>query len=97
MTSDLHNPFIASDNVNNKAGGEFDDFPLFDDDTSQPLEPFPRIMHDGKEGWEFFIRHPPKKKMTSQRYVTLCYSQKYLYGLYLTEQGDLKQKRTGGK
>jgi len=54
--------------MNNKAGGEFDDFPLFDDDTSQPLEPFPRIMHDGKEGWEFFIRHPPKKKMTSQRF-----------------------------
>ena len=69
MTTDLHNPFIASDSVNNKAGGEFDDFPLFEEDTTQPLEPFPRITHDGKDGWEFFIRHPPKKKLTAQRYL----------------------------
>ena len=77
MTNDIHNPFIASDAVNSKARGEFDDFPLFDEDTTQPLEPFPRINHDGKDGWEFFIRHPPKKKLTAQRYEIIRKAQPF--------------------
>jgi hypothetical protein len=47
-------------------GESSDDGPLFDDDTSQPLETFPRLSYDG-EGWEMYIRHPPKKKLTSHR------------------------------
>ncbi|CAB4064063.1 STON1_2 [Lepeophtheirus salmonis] len=38
-----------------------EDEPLFDDDTSQPLEPFPRLDYSA-DGWEMFLRHPPKKK-----------------------------------
>jgi hypothetical protein len=66
------NPFlsmVAAENSAQKYSGDgdsSDDGPLFDDDTSQPLEPFPRLSYDG-EGWEMFIRHPPKKKLTSHR------------------------------
>ena len=70
------NPFlsmVAAENSGPKysggggGDGEYgDDGPLFDDDTSQPLEMFPRLSYDG-EGWEMFIRHPPKKKLTSHR------------------------------
>ncbi|XP_030763602.1 LOW QUALITY PROTEIN: protein stoned-B-like [Sitophilus oryzae] len=41
--------------------------PLFDDDTSQPLEDFPRIKYNG-EGWEMHLRQPNKKKITGQRF-----------------------------
>ncbi|CAH2011654.1 unnamed protein product [Acanthoscelides obtectus] len=41
--------------------------PLFDDDTSVPLEPFPRIDWSG-EGWEMHLRQPNKKKITGQRF-----------------------------
>ena len=67
------NPFLsmvaAETNAQSHGGdGEAsDDGPLFDDDTSQPLEPFPRLTYDG-EGWEMYIRSPPKKKLTSHRY-----------------------------
>lgn len=40
--------------------------PLFDEDMSQPLEPFPRV-HCDKEGWEMHLRQPNKKKITGQR------------------------------
>lgn len=40
--------------------------PLFDEDVSQPLEPFPRIHYTGF-GWEMQLRHPNKKKITGQR------------------------------
>uniref|UniRef100_T1KGR5 MHD domain-containing protein n=1 Tax=Tetranychus urticae TaxID=32264 RepID=T1KGR5_TETUR len=40
--------------------------PLFDDDTSQPLEDFPP-RYDGN-GWEMYLRHPAKKKLTGNRY-----------------------------
>ena len=58
------NPFLAptGDQEN-----DLEDGPLFDDDTSQPLEAFPRV-NDVVEGWEMYIRHPPKKKMTAQRF-----------------------------
>lgn len=42
--------------------------PLFDEDVSQPLEPFPRIHYTGF-GWEMQLRHPNKKKITGQRWV----------------------------
>lgn len=41
--------------------------PLFDEDTSQPLEEFPRINYEGP-GWEVQLRQPNKKKITGQRY-----------------------------
>ena len=74
------NPFmsiVAAENSGPKYGGgdgEYgDDGPLFDDDTSQPLEMFPRLSYDG-EGWEMFIRHPPKKKLTSHRLEQFLFS-----------------------
>lgn len=40
--------------------------PLYDEDTSQPLEEFPaRYLGDG---WEMMLRHPAKKKLTANRY-----------------------------
>ncbi len=62
---DEANPFAAEAAAASKQEGEGDS-PLFDDDTSKPLEPFPRINIQ-PDGWEFFIRHPPKKKLTAQR------------------------------
>ncbi|KAL1506697.1 hypothetical protein ABEB36_006013 [Hypothenemus hampei] len=41
--------------------------PLFDEDTSQPLEDFPRVNYTG-EGWEMQLRQPNKKKITGQRF-----------------------------
>ncbi|CAG7717623.1 unnamed protein product, partial [Allacma fusca] len=41
--------------------------PLFEEDTSQPLEDFPRTKFDG-DGWEMHMRHPNKKKITGQRF-----------------------------
>ncbi|CAG9762427.1 unnamed protein product [Ceutorhynchus assimilis] len=51
--------------------------PLYDEDTSQPLEEFPRIVYTG-EGWEMLLRQPNKKKITGQRFwkkifVKLCH------------------------
>ncbi|XP_077522559.1 stoned B [Amblyomma americanum] len=40
--------------------------PLFDEDTSQPLEEF-RPKFEG-DGWEMMLRHPNKKKITGNRY-----------------------------
>ena len=67
---DMNNPFLATGNevpFSQQTNPEADlDSPLFDDDTSHPLEPFPRLTCDA-DGWEMFIRHPPKKKLTAQR------------------------------
>lgn len=41
--------------------------PLFDDDVSQPLEPFPRTIF-ASDGWEMHLRQPNKKKITGQRF-----------------------------
>ncbi|KAH0820054.1 hypothetical protein GEV33_002737 [Tenebrio molitor] len=41
--------------------------PLYDEDMSQPLEPFPRMNYAG-EGWEMHLRQPNKKKITGQRF-----------------------------
>ncbi|KAL1435018.1 hypothetical protein MTO96_001567 [Rhipicephalus appendiculatus] len=41
--------------------------PLFDEDTSQPLEEF-RPKFEGDGGWEMMLRHPNKKKITGNRY-----------------------------
>ena len=74
MEADLNNPFKAEEagfpgpgKKKKNADGTTPETPLFDDDTSKPLEPFPRINKE-VDGWEMFIRHPPKKKMTSQRF-----------------------------
>lgn len=40
--------------------------PLFDEDMSLPLEDFP-AKYDG-DGWEMYIRHPAKKKLTANRF-----------------------------
>lgn len=73
---DMNNPFLASGNevpFSQQTDPKADelDSPLFDDDTTQPLEPFPRLQCD-VDGWEMFIRHPPKKKLTAQRYIIRC-------------------------
>ena len=71
LEADLNNPFLneAKKNSSTEDGEEV----LFDDDTSKPLEPFPRVGAK-PDGWEFYIRHPPKKKglSTTQRHV--CFS-----------------------
>jgi hypothetical protein len=74
MEADLNNPFKADDTGmpgpgkrKKNADGTTPETPLFDDDTSRPLEAFPRI-HKQVDGWEMFIRHPPKKKITAQRF-----------------------------
>ncbi|KAF0308192.1 Protein stoned-B [Amphibalanus amphitrite] len=41
--------------------------PLFDEDTSQPLEPFPRTTWDKAE-FDMYLRQPNKKKITGQRF-----------------------------
>ncbi|KAL9696302.1 hypothetical protein quinque_015587 [Culex quinquefasciatus] len=41
--------------------------PLFDDDVSQPLEDFPRVVYSG-DVWEMQLRQPNKKKITGQRF-----------------------------
>ncbi|XP_037078765.1 protein stoned-B-like [Pollicipes pollicipes] len=41
--------------------------PLFDDDISQPLEPFPRTVWETAE-FDMFLRQPNKKKITGQRF-----------------------------
>ncbi len=72
LAADLNNPFLNEAKGNQPAGGEDGDEILFDDDTSQPLQPFPRL--DVKpDGWEFYIRHPPKKKLTAQRFWKKVY------------------------
>ncbi|KPM10255.1 Adaptor complexes medium subunit-like protein [Sarcoptes scabiei] len=40
--------------------------PLYDMDTSQPLEDFPPPYLG--EGWELMLRHPARKKLTANRY-----------------------------
>ena len=45
--------------------------PLYDTDISQPLEEFP-AKYQG-DGWEMFIRYPPKKKLTGQRFWKKIY------------------------
>ncbi|KAG8235247.1 hypothetical protein J437_LFUL014734 [Ladona fulva] len=55
--------------------------PLFDEDVSQPLEDFPRIMHNEDEGWEMQLRQPNKKKITGQRFWKKVY-------VKLVSQGD---------
>ena len=75
MEADLNNPFKAEEagfpgpgkKKKKNADGTTPETPLFDDDTSRPLEPFPRINKE-VDGWEMFIRHPPKKKITAQRF-----------------------------
>ncbi|XP_071527464.1 uncharacterized protein stnB [Panulirus ornatus] len=41
--------------------------PLFEEDQSQPLEPFPRT-HLPAPVWEMYLRQPNKKKITGQRF-----------------------------
>uniref|UniRef100_A0A182J3L8 MHD domain-containing protein n=1 Tax=Anopheles atroparvus TaxID=41427 RepID=A0A182J3L8_ANOAO len=41
--------------------------PLFDEDVSQPLEDYPRVIYHG-DGWEMQLRQPNKKKITGQRF-----------------------------
>ncbi|XP_071440729.1 protein stoned-B isoform X2 [Hetaerina americana] len=55
--------------------------PLFDEDVSQPLEDFPRTIHDESTGWEMQLRQPNKKKITGQRFWKKVY-------VKLVTQGD---------
>jgi hypothetical protein len=72
VSADMNNPFLAETGLPGPAGGKSGDgetpeTPLFDSDVSKPLEPFPRVSYES-DMWEMFIRHPPKKKITSQRF-----------------------------
>ena len=67
------NPFLPSEREYNPDDPDFEvDGPLYDDDTSRPIEAFPRV-NDVVEGWEMYIRHPPKKKMTANRFWKKVY------------------------
>lgn len=70
--ADANNPFLETGMPGPGDGkstepGETPETPLFDSDVSKPLERYPRLDFGGP-GWEMFIRHPPKKKITSQRF-----------------------------
>ncbi len=72
VSADMNNPFLAESGMPGPSGGKSGDgetpeTPLFDADDSKPLEPFPRVSFES-DMWEMFIRHPPKKKITSQRF-----------------------------
>jgi len=73
VAADMNNPFLAEGaqgfpGPGEKSGdGEDAESPLFDSDVSKPLEAFPRLHHE-TEGWDMYIRHPPKKKITAQRF-----------------------------
>ena len=71
LEADLNNPFKADGlpgpGGKNSGDGESPDSILFEADTSKPLDQWPGLTYDG-DGWEMFIRHPPKKKITAQRY-----------------------------
>ena len=70
VSADMNNPFLAEQSgmpgPGDKNGDEVES-PLFDSDVSKPLEPFPRL-HSDTDVWEMYIRHPPKKKITAQRF-----------------------------
>ncbi|KAH0999647.1 hypothetical protein HUJ04_006034 [Dendroctonus ponderosae] len=66
--------------------------PLYDEDTTQLLEDFPRINYMG-EGWEMQLRQPNKKKITGQRFwkkifVKLCYQQDCVLLQLFNQQAD---------
>ena len=67
LEADLNNPFKLEGVPGPGERSEDGDSPLFEADTSKPLDQWPGITYDG-DGWEMFIRHPPKKKITAQRY-----------------------------
>lgn len=70
VTADLNNPFLAEKSGFPGPGeksGEDAETPLFDSDVSKPLQVFPRLDYES-EGWDMYIRHPPKKKITAQRF-----------------------------
>ena len=67
LEADLNNPFKLPSGGKKSGDGESPDSILFEQDTSKPLDPWPRLTYEG-DGWEMFIRHPPKKKITAQRY-----------------------------
>jgi hypothetical protein len=53
--------------MNRTDSGESPQTPLYEEDTSQPLEDFPRTKYIC-EGWEMQIRYPNKKKITGNRF-----------------------------
>ena len=67
LEADLNNPFKLPSGGKKSGDGESPDSILFESDTSKPLDAWPRLTYEG-DGWEMFIRHPPKKKITAQRY-----------------------------
>ena len=71
LEADLNNPFLNEAKKANAGAAEDGDEILFDDDTSKPLEPFPRVGAK-PDGWEFYIRHPPKKKGISATQRQVC-------------------------
>lgn len=65
-------PQSAEDTTENKPESlESPTTPLFDEDTSQPLEEFPTKFEG--EGWEMMLRQPNKKKITGNRFWKKVY------------------------
>ena len=56
--------------------------PLYDEDTSVPLEEFP-VKYQG-DGWEMMLRYPNKKKLTANRFW------KKIFVRFLTENAVLQ-------
>lgn len=72
---------MSDDHKTQRSGSlESPSTPLFDEDTSQPLEDFPRITYTG-EGWDMHLRQPNKKKITGQRFWKKIF-------LRMVHQGD---------
>jgi hypothetical protein len=49
------------------------DDPLYDEDDTTALPPFPRNQAAPVDGWELMVRMPLKKKLMAERYWKQCY------------------------
>ncbi|XP_076366111.1 uncharacterized protein LOC143255007 [Tachypleus tridentatus] len=59
-------PALGESGVHRTDSSETPPTPLFDEDTSQPLEVFPPKFEG--DGWEMMLRQPSKKKITGNRF-----------------------------
>ncbi|XP_013773054.1 protein stoned-B-like [Limulus polyphemus] len=59
-------PALGESGVHRTDSTETPPTPLFDEDTSQPLEVFPPKFEG--DGWEMMLRQPSKKKITGNRF-----------------------------
>ncbi len=72
-----------------ESGGESPSTPLYEEDTSQPLEDFPRTKYT-TEGWDMQVRYPNKK-------VTFGGQRSWRAVWVRVEQGDVPVVKIYGK